>query len=259
MAPHFALKAAKVAQGLSYPLGRSALLKGLGATLEHDRILAEPWRTIIDVGANRGQFILAALHARPDITVHAFEPLPETVASTAAFFRAYPNVTVHPCAIGPMSGLAQIHVTAEDDSSSLLPVGEAQRDIFGSEEVATRRVVVRRLDEVLRPGQIEPPALLKLDVQGYELEALKGCDALLGCFSAIYAECSLTELYVGQALFSEVSAWLYERGFGLADIGPVQRHHGRAVQGDFLFRAQQTWTPASRWRKAAANGQALRA
>lgn len=80
--------------------------------------------------------------------------------------------------------------------------------------------------------------MLKLDVQGFELEALRGCESLLHCFPFVYAECSFMELYEGQALAHEVIAWLRERGFvlkGVYHMGYDGR--GQAVQGDFLFRS----------------------
>jgi len=80
------------------------------------------------------------------------------------------------------------------------------------------------------------PALLKLDVQGFELEALKGCEDLLHCFAWVYAECSFVELYEGQALADGVIAWLRERGCVLSGVyNMTYDKQGRAVQADFLF------------------------
>jgi hypothetical protein len=86
--------------------------------------------------------------------------------------------------------------------------------------------------------ELEAPALLKLDVQGYELQALRGCEALLEHFAYIYAECSFIELYTGQALADEVAGWLAERGFRQTGVGNLASdREGRSVQADFLFRA----------------------
>jgi hypothetical protein len=97
-------------------------------------------------------------------------------------------------------------------------------------------VKVAPLDEFLTPEQIIEPALLKLDVQGYELEALKGCETLLDRFAYAYVECSFMELYAGQALADEVVGWLQKRGFQLCGVYNMSYDKGgRAVQGDFLF------------------------
>ena len=101
----------------------------------------------------------------------------------------------------------------------------------------TQTVRVGRLREFLRDEEIISPALLKLDVQGFELEALKGCDDLLHRFTWVYVECSFVELYEGQALADDVIAWLQERAFALTGIYHMNYDRtGQAVQADFLFR-----------------------
>ena len=96
---------------------------------------------------------------------------------------------------------------------------------------------MRRLEDVLRPDEIAAPALLKLDVQGYELEALRGCESLLGRFNQVYCECSFVSLYEGQALADEVIAWLRERSFRLVGVyNMAYDRRGKGVQADLLFR-----------------------
>jgi len=75
--------------------------------------------------------------------------------------------------------------------------------------------------------QIEPPALLTLDVQGYE--------SPLHRFAHACAECSFVELYADQALADVVIAWLRKRGFQLRGVHNMSYDNGgRAIQGDFL-------------------------
>jgi hypothetical protein len=92
------------------------------------------------------------------------------------------------------------------------------------------------LREFIPAAEIGAPALLKVDVQGFELEALRGCEDLLGRFAYVYAECSFVELYAGQALADEVIAWLRERGFKLRGVHNMDYDRGgQAIQADFLF------------------------
>ena len=103
-------------------------------------------------------------------------------------------------------------------------------------EVGREQVRVGRLIEFVSPEEIVLPALLKLDVQGFELEALVGCKDLLDSFSHVYAECSFMKLYTGQALADEVIDWLAKRSFRLTGIYNLSYDRkGDAVQGDFLF------------------------
>jgi hypothetical protein len=131
-----------------------------------------------------------------------------------------------------------MHVSCRDDSSSLLPITSRQTSIFpGTGESRTTTANVGRLSDFVQAGELRPPALLKLDVQGYELEALKGCDDLLNRFSYVYAEGSFVELYRGQVLADDLIAWLRRRGFKLSGVySVVLDGQGRAVQADMLFR-----------------------
>ena len=83
---------------------------------------------------------------------------------------------------------------------------------------------------------IPQTSLLKVDVQGYELDVLIGSEDILDKFSYLYIECSFVELYEGQALAGEIISWLNQREFALSSIHNIYyEKDGNAVQGDFLF------------------------
>ena len=215
-----------------------ALLKGAAAGVEHGRVLhGLDCRHVVDIGANRGQFALIARRCFPDARIDSFEPLAEPCSIYRSVFEKDRRVYLHACAIGPEAGKATIHVSRHDDSFSLLPISALQESLFpGTAEKETRTIDVRPLDEVLSAEDIRGPALLKLDVQGYEMQALQGCEGLLHCFSHVYVECSFVELYSGQAFADEVIAWLRERDFILAGVyNMAYDSRGKAVQADFLF------------------------
>lgn len=224
---------------LSTALYRQALINhSVAACVEHEPVLKVlNCRTVVDVGANRGQFALVARRCYPSARIISFEPLPLPAARLGEVFSADANVALHQVAIGPEPGHSTIHISGKDDSSSLLPIGARQSALFpGTAEVEVANVRVGPLDEFLVADHIASPALLKLDVQGYELEALKGCAALLERFAYVYVECSFAELYAGQALADEVIAWLRERGFRLRGVHNMSYDSGgRVIQGDFLF------------------------
>jgi len=191
----------------------------------------------MDIGANRGQFSLAVREYAPRARVIAFEPLPGPAALFQRIFVGDPMIRLHPVAIGAKAGEALIHVTEADDSSSLLTVSLFQEKLFrGCRMVATATIKVGRLADFVSAQEIVSPAMLKLDVQGYELEALQGCDDLLDRFMYVYAECSFMELYTGQALAHDIINWLYDRSFSLSGVYNMSYDRiGRAIQGDFLF------------------------
>jgi FkbM family methyltransferase len=224
---------------------RNALLKHrVAATVEHKRALGElELRTVVDVGANRGQFTLFALHAFPAARIVSLEPL---AAPAACFRRVFANqrrVTLHHAALGPETGQSTMHVSRHDDSSSLLPITATQRQIFrGTDEVRTETVRTGPLSAFLDCSSIQEPALLKVDVQGYELEALRACGDLLDRFAYVYAEASFIELYEGQVLADDLVAWLCERGYELVgSYGAISDEHGHTIQADMLFKRSEEW------------------
>ena len=221
---------------------RQSLLKyRVAAAVEHDallRAIGGELKTVVDIGANRGQFALTARQHAPDARIIAFEPLEEPAEVFRMVFQGDAGVELHLCAIGPLEGEALMHVSRADDSSSLLPISRLQSQLFpGTDEQGTRWVIVKPLDAVLDAARILRPALFKIDVQGYEFETLKGCAPLLGCFDYLLVECSYMELYTGQALADEVINYLVKAGFVLADRhNLVHDVHGNPIQADFFFK-----------------------
>ena len=195
--------------------------------------------TVLDVGANVGQFSLLAVALFPRVRVEAFEPLAAPAATFRRLFDGDPRVRLHQVAIGSGSQDAVINVSNRNDSSSLLPITDRQTRVFpGTQSVGTESVKVVALDSEIPAGEIAAPALLKLDVQGFELEALKGATQVLRRCEYVYAEVSFVELYQGQALAPEVIAFLAGEGFGIAGAYNFEYDaDGGAVQCDMLFKA----------------------
>lgn len=219
---------------------RKALKIGVAAGVEHKSILQllDDCKTVVDIGANRGQFALIANHCFPTANIISFEPLPNPAS---IFQKIFPNsdyVRLHNVAIGPVSGESAMHLSARDDSSSLLPISSLQEKIFpGTGEVGEVVVRTATLDEIIAEKDIVAPALLKLDVQGFELDCLQGCESLLHKFKYIYCECSFMELYSGQKLAADVIEWLSCKGFRIKGMyNPAYDSQGQTVQADFLFQ-----------------------
>jgi FkbM family methyltransferase len=236
------IRLAKLVQVIRFPRLRKAWIDhGVLAGSEHRQIFALGFRTVVDVGANRGQFALAAREWAPGARLISFEPLSGPAAIFRKVFTGDSMITLHQAAIGPEAGSVPIHVAAADDSSSILPTSAFCEQVFpGTHQVRTEAIRVGRLIEFLSPEEIVSPALLKLDVQGFELDALAGCKELLEHFSHVYAECSFVRLYMGQALADEVISLLAGRSFKLSGIYNLSYDRkGNAIQGDFLFTKNQ--------------------
>jgi FkbM family methyltransferase len=215
-----------------------ALFHNVAAAVEHERVLKNlDCGTVIDIGANKGQFALAVRACMRDAVIHSFEPLAEPCGIFRKVFAGDDKIFLHQAAIGLEKREKEIHVSMSLDSSSLLPITKLQNVIYpGTCEKETRTITVETLPGVIDIDQILSPALLKLDVQGYELEALKGAEKILGAFKYVYAECSYVELYEGQALADEVISYLRGKGFGLyGDYNSDFDANGNNIQSDLLF------------------------
>jgi FkbM family methyltransferase len=223
--------------GLRSPEGRAALRHGVVPSLEHQALLRALGPTLVfDVGANRGQFSLDVRRALPNARVVAFEPLGPEAALYRSILGTTPNWVLHQVALGERRDVLDLHVSAARDSSSLLPIGQRQGELFpGTGEVGTERVEVRTLDDFLDEIVGPQPALLKIDVQGGELSVLRGGRQALERFRWVYVEISFMELYEGQPLADEVVDHLRVRGFRLAGVGRPSVVAGMPVQVDALF------------------------
>lgn len=212
-------RAAKLFRLLEQRQFRRTLLRHrVAATVEHVEAIAflRP-ATLLDVGANKGQFATLVRGMIPKATIHAFEPAPEAAERFTRVFAGDSRTTLHRVALGAERGEATFYVTDRQDSSSLLPPGEGQRTAFGISTSHTITVPVRRLEEEVDLASLARPVLMKIDVQGAELAVLQGIRSLDG-IDSIYVELSFVELYEGQALFADVCEHLAQRGFRLRGV-----------------------------------------
>ena len=238
-----ARKLAHLSRRASY---RRALRDGVAAAVEHERVPFEhDFRTVIDVGANRGQFALVAGRLWPGARLICFEPLPDAQRLLHKVIGPRERFTVIGAAAGETDGEAVLHVAARDDSSSLLdptPLLESEFPETGAVDELT--VPVRPLDAAIGAEDLERPALLKIDVQGAELGVLRGAPKLLGELDEILVEASFAELYGGQPMADEVVVFAHEAGFGLAGVYSVTYgHDGRCLQADLHFTRSRPDSP----------------
>lgn len=231
-------KLGKLARLVMRPDYRSALRHGVAAGVEHHEVAfeREP-RSVLDVGANRGQFVLFALHRFPGAVVHCVEPIPAAVDTLRRVVGDHPGVRIHPVAAAGQPGEAVLHVSASDDSSSLLAVGSRlQRAYPGTRTVQEIAVPMARLDALLDPQDLPGPCLMKIDVQGFEAEVVRGAAGLLPHIDDILVECSFVELYDGQPLADDLTAQLLEAGYRLRGVfGVMTDDKGTCLQADLLF------------------------
>jgi FkbM family methyltransferase len=189
--------------------------------------------TIIDVGAYIGEWSLLANKIFPEASILMIEAQESKSPALGEIARAHPGRIRHRIAlIGPEAreNVAFRECDAAPTGSSVLPCREA----------LTFREAQRRmetLDSVLSDAGISTPDLLKLDVQGYELEVLKGAAKAFAAMPVILMEVSTIELYEGAPLIHEVITFMRTHGYRLFDVPSLMRHRSAdtLVQLDAIF------------------------
>ena len=214
------------------------------AALEHGHIdsleLLELLRpaapaVIYDIGANIGTWTCLAKSLFPAARVEAFEPLGTHHAAFAQTAAPFANVHLHGVALGSAPAVLEMNVMDFSDASSFLPINDAASAEFHVHTARREAVPVVRLDDFRREHTLPPPDLISLDIQGFELEALRGAPECLRHARAVLCEVSFREYYHGQPLFHEIAAHLGAHGFGLRAVGANTPVGDLIGQTDALF------------------------
>ncbi len=183
-------------------------------SLERLRRLGLRPATIFDVGVATGTPELYGVF--PDAKYALIEPLTESWPFMQKVLDSHPGSVAVQAAAGRASGEGRLVVSPNLSGSSF---------ILSPKSGEARAVPIVTIDEVVLAHALPGPYLLKLDVQGYELEALAGAEATLGQTCAIIAEVSLwgDKKRAGMAELLPLMSWLRERGFVLYDIAQIVR------------------------------------
>lgn len=191
--------------------------------------LGVDFRSIVDVGAGQGDWTRLAAAIWPAANIVGFEPNKHERDALDRLTKELPRFRYHMCFLG----------RGRQDSVAYLDRGRitsllAPQDVQGAKAA---EAPMESLDELIGSGSVAPPDFVKVDVQGYELEVLRGAShALAGC-TAVLLECSLLRLFDGAPRIDEVIEFMRERQLIWYDIaGIVRRPSDDALwQLDLIF------------------------
>lgn len=193
---------------------------------------------VLDVGAHIGEYGSALRENGYRGRIVSFEPEASNFARLAERTAADAAWEIERFALSDADGQAELGVA--DVFSSLLPANDRLTSVFSRAKPESRQTVeLRRLDGVERLARdVEASrTLVKLDVQGHELSALRGAEHVLSHVRMVEVELSVVALYEGQSMMLEVMQYLDAHGFELADLEPIgrDRHTGQFMQFDGIF------------------------
>ena len=194
---------------------------------------------VFDLGANIGQYGLQLRQFGYQGRIVSAEPQSRAYAQLQATAQSDPRWTCLQVAVGSSESTLTMNLTTDDKCSSLLkPTGELQRRLPNATICGTEEVRLRTLDSIGREQAADADSLyLKIDVQGYEAEVLKGGPECLRRAKAVEVELSLVDCYDKAPRFFEVVSQLHDQGLNLVYTARVCADYqtGRLLQIDGIF------------------------
>jgi len=191
------------------------------ALLQQKQLLKGKANTIFDLGANYGSVTIEYKKIFPDASVYAFEPFPDIFKSLKETMSVMKGVYVFDKAVADKTGTRTFYVNENADTNSLF---KSQETGMSSDQMARNKSSIEvktiSLDEFCEEKNIQFIDILKMDIQGGELDALKGAAKLLRekKIGLIYAEAFFIPQYAQQPLIQDLMVYLDSVGYQLQDI-----------------------------------------
>lgn len=169
------------AKGLMYPVSLpqdKLLWAGTWESQFTSRLvsLIEPGAVCLDLGGHRG-FLAGVMAVSGAAEVHCFEPNPVNAEQIRKVIQLNPSrcMTLHQFAIGAADGTAEFVIMPESS------MGKLGQSLFQSDQKTGDRieVQVRSLDSCISGKEFKPPQLIKIDVEGAEVDVLRGACRLI--------------------------------------------------------------------------------
>jgi len=205
---------------------------------------ANECRTLLDIGANAGQYAQHLWNWGFSGRIISFEPQEEAyseLVANASKVKGW-DVAARIC-VGDKDGMASFNLSENSVSSSLLPVLESSTSVKPETAyVGQAEVPLRRLDSWVKEELTgyDGAIAVKVDVQGFEDGVLRGAEHVLERIRVLELEMSLTNLYEGAPSFIELYAKVEAMGFTCVGLYPgfTDWDTYQMLQVDGLFTRQ---------------------
>ena len=198
------------------------------------------FETVIDVGANIGQFATTLNRYGFIGKIYSVEPSSEAYNKLLVNSRKSTNWHILPrCALGKTEGFATLNISKNSYSSSLLQILPKHTSAApDSQFIKEEKVNMQTLDAMFKDSDfLRRSCFLKIDVQGFEGEVLAGGIELMKKIGGVKIELSLSKLYEGQSSFEQLIGLIEDYGFMIWNIEPgfQNSHSGETYQFDAIM------------------------
>jgi len=193
---------------------------------------------VFDVGANEGLISLTYQKYFTRLKLFAFEPFPDSYNRLKATSEIARYICPLNLAVSNYTGKKKFFCNSNNETNSLLESCKLNSEIDDLiKTVNTIEVDTITIDDVVKQYGISQIDVLKMDIQGGELDALKGAVETLrrGRVSIIYIEIEFVHIYENQPLFLDIANFLNNYNFGLYSFYNFNYIKGQLAWADALF------------------------
>ena len=219
-------------------------LKKIGINYSRYKLFDKKWlfdsniQTVIDIGANIGEFTVIFAELFHGARIYAFEPLPDCYKQLIERTQNINNVNSFNIGIGSKKGKLSIHHSSWHPASSFREMSPLHKESYPhSAEQHEIQVSIDTLDGVLKPELLNKNILIKIDVQGFEDEVIKGGLKTFERAKIVIVECSFQELYENEPMFHGVYFLLKSLGYEYRGSlkQSVNKNDDSYLQADCIF------------------------
>ncbi len=180
--------------------------------------------TIIDVGANVGNTVKMFQRMFPNSSIHAFEPNPTVFEKLKNNCTNIKSLTLNNLGVGDKKGSLTLNRHSNSGATSFKNPNSITNPTYSQKIIDKIQVPVVTLSDYVQENSLSNIDLLKIDVEGFEMEVLKGIteEYLKNNIQMIMIEANLIEKMIGQGLIEDIISVLRKNNFTLFNIYDLQ-------------------------------------
>ena len=215
-------------------------LRQKGISIDDYCLLNQPWllkvniNTVLDIGANVGDFAYLIHNLMPKAVLYSFEPLDESYEKLRIRMEKVIKFEAFNVALADFNGELTFHRNQHLPSSSPLPMADLHIQNYPNTTKNTvTKVRAVKLDDIVENLRILDNLLIKIDVQGFEDKVIAGGKNTIKRAKILIIETSFQPLYIGQPLFEDIYNFLEKDFRYMGALGSIRSSQ---IDGSPLFQ-----------------------